>query len=242
MRRWQTIDRVPTSDGTLELRQRGERDFLILIDDRVLMSSTAFRSEVFLAEAACRLLADRAAPRVLIGGLGMGLTLRAALDALPAQALVHVVELNSEVVRWCGGALAPVCGDALADARTRLEVDDVAAVIARIGREGPPYDAVIIDLFEGPHAATQSADDPFYGPTAIERVRSALRPDGVFAVWGEDPDRRFESRLGRAGFEFERTLTGKGGRRHAVYIARPGPRQAARKLASATPRPRPKRR
>ena len=221
MLQWKTIDRVATADGELELRQRGKRDYLILIAGRVLMSSTAFRSEEFLAVAACGLLAGRPAPHVLIGGLGMGLTLRAALDALPAQARVHVVELNGEVVRWCRGVLAPLCAEALADPRVEVEVADVAAVIARAARDGVAYDAVVLDLFEGPHAATQAENDPFYGPEALSRSRAALRPDGVFAVWGEDPDRQFEGRLGRTGFDFKRHLTGKGGRKHAVYIARP---------------------
>ncbi len=221
MQAWKTIETVATQDGPLELRQRGERDFLILIDGRVLMSSTAFRSEVFLAHEACRLIADRPAPRVIIGGLGMGLTLRAALDVLPPASQVLVVELNPEVVRWCKGVLAPLSGGALADPRVRVEVADVAAVVARISRDGPPCDAIVLDLYEGPHAATQSARDPFYGPRALIRARAALRSDGVFAVWGEDPDHRFEGRLLGAGFRFKRNISGQGGRRHAVYIARP---------------------
>lgn len=222
MKPWRVIDSVPTSEGPLELRQRGAKDFLILIDGRVLMSSTASKSEVFLAHAACELVADRPAPRVVIGGLGMGLTLRAALDALPPTASVLVVELNAEVVGWCRTALAELCGDALADPRVTLEVGDVSTAVARIAQQGPAQDAIVLDLYEGPHAATQQADDPLFGPSALQRTRAAVRKNGVFAVWGEDPDRRFERRLSAAGFIWERNLSGgRGGRRHAVYIARP---------------------
>lgn len=222
MKPWRIIDSIQTPEGALELRQRGAGDFLIFVDGRVLMSSTASKSEVFLAQAACLLVANRPAPRVLIGGLGMGLTLRAALDALPAAAKVRIVELNEAVVGWCQTALAPLCGHALEDPRVELEVGDVADVIGRVGKQGPPCDAVIIDLYEGPHAATQPNDDPFFGPSALDRTRAALRKDGVFAVWGEDPDRRFERRLSVAGFDWQRNISGgRGGSRHAVYIARP---------------------
>ncbi len=217
-RPWQTIDRVATPEGALELRQRGERDFLIVIGGRVLMSSTAFMSEVFLAKTACQLLGAK--PRVLIGGLGMGLTLRAALDALPADAQVLVAELNPQVVAWCRGPLAILSQDGLADARVQVEVADVAAVIGRAAREGPRFDAIILDLYEGPHAATQKPDNPFYGAKALAHSRDALQPGGVLAVWSEDPDAAFEKRLIAAGFAVQVDHPGHGGRRHVVYTAK----------------------
>ena len=102
---WETIDRVDTADGVLELRRRGERDFLIVINGRVLMNSSANRSEIALGESACRAVVARERPSVLIGGLGMGLTLRAALGSLPSTAEVVVAELNPVVVQWCRGPL-----------------------------------------------------------------------------------------------------------------------------------------
>ena len=216
-RPWQTLERVQTPEGLLELRRRDERDFLIVIGGRVLMSSTAFRSEVFLAEAACKRLGPGA--RVVIGGLGMGLTLRAALDALPMDAQVLCVELNADVVRWCRGPLAGVSAQALDDPRVTVEVGDVAAVIARLSRQGPRQDAIVLDLYEGPHAATQRPDDPFYGPLALKTSLQALQPAGLLAVWSEDPDAAFEKRLVATGFSVSTDHPGHGGRRHVVYLA-----------------------
>ena len=103
---WHTIEKIDKEDNVLELRRRGDRDFLLLVNGRVLMNSSANRSEVTLGEHACKLVADRPSPRVLIGGLGMGFTLRAALDVLPASAQIVVAELNPVVVEWCRGPLA----------------------------------------------------------------------------------------------------------------------------------------
>src|SRR3972149_5657277 len=114
---WQTIDRIATADGVLELRRRGDNDFLIIINGRVLMNSSANRSEIVLGESACRAVAARGRPRVLIGGLGMGLTLRAALDSLPPNAQVVVAEINPVVVKWCRGPLAGLTGSAVDDRR-----------------------------------------------------------------------------------------------------------------------------
>jgi spermidine synthase len=220
-RPWTTLDRVATPEGPLELRQRGERDFLITVGGRVLMTSAAHRSEDALARLACDALAGRAAPRLLLGGLGMGFTLRAALDRLPPAASVLVVELNPQVVAWCRGPLAPLTAGAIADPRVTIEISDVSRTIAAV----PPaaFDAILLDLYEGPHAASQPPDDPLYGPTAIARAQAALRPGGVFAIWSEEADRRFEDRLAQAGMAAKRHLTGRGGRTHVVYIApRPG--------------------
>ncbi|MFZ4576924.1 MAG: spermidine synthase [Myxococcota bacterium] len=219
MRPWITLDRLDTPEGTLELRQRGEREFLIVVGGRVLMSSQHARSETFLAEDVCRRLADRKAPRVLVGGLGMGITLRAALDVLPQDAKVVVAELNTEVVRWCRGSLAPASADALADPRVSVHMGDVTTLIAHHAKSGPAFDAILLDLYEGPHAATQPPDDPRYGPTALGRTRKALTPNGWFAVWGEVSDDRFDRELRRAGFRFERHHPGKGGSPHCVWVA-----------------------
>lgn len=225
MRAWETLDAVETGEGRLELRRRGQRDFVITVAGRVLMSSMAHLTEVAVAEIACAEIAGRERPRVLIGGLGMGFTLRAALDALPRSGRVVVAEINEAVVRWCRGPLAPLTGRAAQDSRARIVLEDVAEVIAGAAREGDKrfdarFDAIILDLYEGPRESTQGRDDPFYGPAALKRTREALMPGGVLAVWSEDPDATFEKRLRTGGFAVERRKPGKGGPRHTVYLAR----------------------
>lgn len=219
-RPWQLVDSAPTPDGTLELRQRAADDFLILVEGRVLMNSRASRSERALAELACGALGDVSAPRVLIGGLGMGCTVRAALDGLPQDAQVVVAELHPVVESWCRGPLAALNGHALADARVQVAIGDVADAVGRACDDRSALDAILLDLFEGPHPGTDPQRDPFYGVAAIERARNALRPGGVLAVWGEAPDAPFERRLARAGFDVECRRPGRGGRRHAVFLAR----------------------
>jgi spermidine synthase len=216
---WIAIDKADTPDGVLELRRRGERDFLILINNRVLMNSSASRSELALGEIAGT--TGSARPRVLIGGLGMGLTLRAALDSLPGTSEVVVAELNPVIPRWCRGPLSELTNSAVDDPRVTIVIDDVAVVIAKAGQPGAAkFDAIIIDLYEGPGTGTDAVSDPFYGSRALKRTAEALSPGGVFAVWGEAPDAGFEKRLSAAGFSFDRGRPGKGGLRHVVYAAR----------------------
>src|SRR5688572_16180019 len=124
-RPWHTVAKVETREGTLELRQRGDDQFLLVVGGRVLMTSAAHRSEETLATLACRRLAGRRAPRVLIGGLGMGFTVRAALDALPEAAQVLVAELHSQMLEWCRGVLAGLTRGAVLDPRVRVHITDV---------------------------------------------------------------------------------------------------------------------
>jgi len=216
-RPWTTLATVPTADGALELRQRGEREFLIVIAGRVLMTSAARRSEEAVATLACA--AVRAPkPRLLIGGLGMGYTLRAALDALPAGARVTVAELTPEVATWCRGPLAPLTDGAVLDPRVTVTIGDVAAQIAAAPKAS--LDAIVLDLYEGPHEATQRRDDPFYGPTALARSHAALAPGGVLAVWSEDADPAFGKRFVAARFDVTTHRAGKGGRTHVIYLGR----------------------
>ena len=214
---WRTVATVPTADGELQLRRRGQRDFLIVIDGRVLMTSNERRSEEALATLACAPIATRPAPRVLIGGLGMAYTLRAALDALPATASVVVAELTPEVETWCRGELAELTNSAVADPRVQVLIGDVADVIASAKRA--EYDAIILDLYEGPHAATQRADDPFYGRAALAKSLAALAPGGLLAVWSEEPDAGFARRFASAGFEVTTHALGSS-RTHVVYLGR----------------------
>ena len=224
-RPWRTIDHFETEAGRLELRRRGERDFLMTIDNRPLMSSTAQLSERALGELGSRPVAGRRAPRVLIGGLGMGFTLRAALDVLPEDAEVVVAEWNPTVADWCRGPLAILTDNATADPRTAVALRDVAYIIAEAaaGPDAARFDAILLDLYEGPREATQGAADPFYGDQALRRARKALRPNGVFAVWSEFPDGPFEKRLRATDFEVTHRRPGRGGARHIVYLARPKP-------------------
>ncbi|HYU30649.1 MAG TPA: spermidine synthase [Thermoanaerobaculia bacterium] len=215
-RPWEVLDAVETEEGRLELRRRGEGDFVITVGGRVLMNSAWHRSEIAVAQLACRRIADRPRPRVLIGGLGMGFTLRAALDELPRGSRVVVAEIEPAVVRWCRGPLAGLTGRAVDDPRVEIALADVSRLIAEATQR---FDAIVLDLYEGPRTATQAREDPFWGPAALRRTREALAPGGVFSVWSEDPDAAFEKRLITAGFRVERRRPESGGPRHAVYLA-----------------------
>jgi spermidine synthase len=212
---WTTLATSQTDEGVLELRQRGESDYLIVIGGRVLMNSHARKSEEALATLG---LVNVAEPkRVLVAGLGMGYTLRAALDALPSSTEVVVCELDPVIVEWCKGPLAAATNNALGDPRVKLEVTDVAA---RIARSKNTFDAILLDLYEGPNAASQRKDDPFYSAHALVRTRAALRANGVLAVWSEDADAPFAKRLVTAGFVVKAHSIGAGGRKHVVYVGR----------------------
>jgi len=217
---WKTLESVATADGTLELRQRGERDFLITVNSLVLMNSSLHRSEVALGEVACSHLKGQTGPRVLVGGLGMAFTLRAVLDQLPASASVVVAELNPVVLEWCRGPLAFLTGGAASDPRVTVEIANVADLISRSALNRKCFDAVVLDLYTGPHAKSHKVEDPLYGSIAIEMTRAALNPGGVFAVWGENYDQAFEKRLSSAGFSVVTDRPGRGGLRHVVYLAR----------------------
>ena len=221
-RAWVTLERVETADGALELRRRGERDFLILLAGRVLMNSSAHRSEQALASAACAHLSARVSPSLLIGGLGMGFTLRAALDLLPPAARVRVAELHPCVISWCRNVLAPLTGSAALDPRVAIELGDVGDRIRRAAAAGDAarFDAILLDLYTGPGAGAGDSDACFEAGM-LSAARAALAPGGVYAVWSERPDPAFERRLRAAGFAAVRSRPGKGGLRHAVYTATP---------------------
>jgi spermidine synthase len=212
---WRTLATADTPEGRLELRRRGD-DWLMVIGGRVLMNSFSRSSEEELARLAVTAL-GRPAQRVLVSGLGMGFTLRALLDRAPPTAQVTVAEVNPIVVEWCSGPLGPATNDAIADPRVRVHVGDVAALIA--GSQGA-FELILLDLYEGPNAATQSANDPFYGPAALGRLHRALVSRGVAGVWSEDADAPFERRFAAADFEVTKHSIGRGGRRHVVYVGR----------------------
>jgi spermidine synthase len=211
---WQTLATAETPEGPLELRRRCD-DWLLTIKGRVLMNSFSRSSEEELAKLGVAAL-GRAPQHVLIGGLGMGFTLRALLDATGPATRVVVAELNTVIVEWCRGPLGPATANAVADPRVHVQIGDVADVIARA--PAGSYDLILLDLYEGPNSATQRSDDPFYGAAAIARTRRALRPNGILGVWSEDADAPFARRLEGAGFNVTKHSIGRGGRRHIVYM------------------------
>ena len=218
---WVTLERVDTDEGSLELRQRGAKDFLITFDGLVLMNSLANRSEVVLGQLGCRHLTNHPAPRVLVGGLGMGYTLRAILDCLPATAQVVVAEINPAVVEWCRGPLALLTDSAIDDPRVTVEICDVAELVFRCAQKNgkSSFDAVVFDLYKGPHHRSDKINDPLYGSKAIRNVHVCLKPDSLFTVWGENYDAGFDRRLQAAGFTTRSERPGRGGYRHVVFVA-----------------------
>lgn len=216
MRPWETLASVETLEGHLELRRRSEHDYLITIAGRILMTSVQHRSEDALATLACEGLKGEV--HVLVSGLGMGFTLRAALDALGPRARVDVAELNGIVVDWCRSWLGPLTNDALTDPRVTVFVEDVATSIARAREHGPRYDAIVLDMYEGPQAKVAD-DHPLYGLRALEITRDALRPGGVLTVWCESQSTGFERALRQAGFGFTAHRAGKGARNFLVIRA-----------------------
>lgn len=223
MQRSVLLDRVATPDGrTLALVQRGE-SFAIRLDNAELMGSRATGSEAALATLACRALGTRAAPRVLVGGLGMGFTLRAALDATTRTrgARVVVAELFPAVVRWNRAWLAELAGRPLDDPRVAVVEGDVGDVLAT---SPGAFDVVLLDVDNGPAALTVAANRGLYGTAGVARIRAALGDGGVVAVWSARDDPAFAARLRRGGFavEVHRLRAGPGGRgaRHVVFVGR----------------------
>ena len=218
---WQTLASVATTEGQLALLRRSDKDFLITLDKRVLMTSAAHRSEVTLAELGCAGLRATKQARVLVSGLGMGFTLRAALDKLAPDAQVTVAELNPVVVEWCEGPLAGLIKNAAQDPRVTMEIVDVTARIKDVARRKDPrrFDAILLDLFEGPQTRIQP-DDPLYGPLAIQNAGKALVPGGILAVWGEAHSAGFERSLRAAGMTYTMNRPDRGGLRHCIYVAR----------------------
>jgi spermidine synthase len=194
---------------------------VILAGGKPLMSSRMHGSEEALAEVGCRHVRSADAPCVVVGGLGMGFTLRATLDVLPPGATVIVAELVAGVVEWNRGPLGPLAGHPLKDPRTAVHVGDVAALMRASRRR---FDAVLLDVDNGPDAFTTPANSWLYGDAGLAAIRSALTTTGTLAVWSAREDRRFEQRLRHAGFAVEvarvRARLKKGGPRHVIFVGR----------------------
>ena len=219
MNPWIHLDtaQIPAG-GELKLMQRGG-DYSILSAGLELMNSRLYGSEVALANLAWAKMAERKAPRILIGGLGMGFTLRAALAALPKDAKIVVAELVPAVIAWARGPLAGLYGDSLDDRRVRLIQTDVAELIRS---PNPPYDAILMDVDNGPDALNRDVNDNLYSVAGLAMTRRAVKHGGVLAVWSAGPDQPFAGRMKRAGFAVDEHRVGASpsgkGPRHIIWV------------------------
>ena len=218
---WQLLGSAQAPDGgTLTLHRR-DQELVIRVDGRDLMTSRAHGSEEELARLGCSDARARPRPRVLVGGLGMGFTLRAALDLLPAQAEVVVAELVAAVVEWNRGPLAHLAGQPLDDPRVTIAVTDVGALLRQ---PGPRFDAILLDVDNGPQGLTRRANHALYGSAGLDTARRALVPGGCYALWSAAPDRDFPRRLARAGFAVEvhdvRARPRGQAARHVIFVGK----------------------
>ena len=219
MRPWELLGETRTPDGEdMRLTRQGS-EYVILAGGKPLMSSRMHGSEEALAAFGCREARSRDEACVLVGGLGMGFTLRATLDLLPPGATVVVAELVPAVVEWNRGPLGPLAGHPLKDRRVRIEIGDVADTLrASRGR----FDAVLLDVDNGPAAFTATHNTRLYDDGGLAAARESLKPGGVLAVWSAWDDRRFEQRLEHGGFEVQvervRGRLKKGGPRHTIFL------------------------
>jgi spermidine synthase len=217
---WALIDTATIpGGGELRLMRRGD-EFSIKLDGNELMNSRLSGSEQALATFTCELIATRNRARLLIGGLGMGFTLRAALHKLPQDAHIDVAELVPAVIAWARGPMAEIFGDSLSDRRVRMHQTDVGALIAA---DASTYDAILLDVDNGPEGLSRPANDALYDSTGLSAAHTALRPGGVLAVWSSAPDQDFTRRLRQAGFGVDerrvRANGGRGGARHVIWLA-----------------------
>jgi len=219
VQRWELLGETRTPDGEdMRLTRQGS-EYVILAGGKPLMSSRMHGSEEALAAFGCREARERDEPCVLVGGLGLGFTLRATLDLLPPHASVVVAELVPAVVEWNRGPLGPLADYPLKDARVQVEIGDVAATV-RASRDR--FDAMLLDVDNGPAAFTASHNTRLYDDAGLAAARTALTPGGVLAVWSAWEDRRFEQRLRHGGFTVQvervRARLKKGGPRHTIFL------------------------
>jgi len=218
------VARIPGSNDELRLFRRGA-DFMIVLDRNELMNSRMSGSEEVLATETCARLHGRKGPHLLIGGYGMGFTLRAALGALGADAKLTVAELVPEIIDWARGPMAELAAGCLDDRRVRVVGEDVAALID--SGEGQ-YDAILLDVDNGPDGLTRASNGRLYSERGLESAWRALRPGGILAIWSAAPDPRFARKFGSCGFAVDEVVTrarsnGKGPR-HILWF---GTRSAA---------------
>ena len=221
MRPWTLLGTatVPGEGAPLRLMQRGD-EFVIMAGTNPLMNSRMGGSEEDLATLSWARIAGRSTPHVLIGGLGMGFTLRAALATMPAEVTVTVAEIVPEIVAWARGPLAHIFAGCLDDPRVAIEVTDVGRLIAT---RKAAYDAILLDVDNGPEGLSRDGNDRLYSLAGLAKSHAALKPGGVLAVWSAHPDAKFTRRLGESGFRVEeigvRERHGRKGARHTIWLA-----------------------
>jgi spermidine synthase len=217
---WVELDRarVPGGSGELKLMRRGT-EFSIMVGADLLMNSRMSSSEIALAELACDRLRTRRNCRMLIGGYGMGFTLRAALAGLDADAQIVVAELVPAVIRWARGPMAELTAESLSDPRVTIREVDVFGLIEK-ARDS--FDAILLDVDNGPDGFSHNANERLYDLQGLKAARKALTPKGLLAIWSAASDKEFTNRLERAGFSAEeirvRAHKGQGGR-HVIWAA-----------------------
>lgn len=221
MIRWILLDsaKTPGEGEPLRLLQRNT-EFTIKVGNHELMNSRIYASEEALAELACTRIAGRAQAQVLIGGLGMGYTLAAALRTLPTDSTLIVAELVPAVVLWNRGPIAHLAGNPLKDERVQIHEVDVAQLMRKKNRA---YDAILLDVDNGPEGLTRKENDWLYGLNGLNAAYTALRQGGIFAVWSAGYDPAFTQRLVKIGFHVEekrvRARGRRGGARHIIWLA-----------------------
>ncbi|MBA2660766.1 MAG: hypothetical protein H0U74_00600 [Bradymonadaceae bacterium] len=220
MKPWELLDQseIPGQQGQLTLH-RHDRDMVIRINGQELMSTRWHASEDALGEVGCAPIANRTGAQVMIGGLGLGFTLAAALKALKADAKVVVAELVPAVVRWNRGPLGDAAGRPMDDARVEIYDGDVVDCIAL---HKARWDAILLDVDNGPEALTKKSNNALYGPEGLATAHAALKPGGMFAVWSVSEEKTFSRRLEKTGFRVETKsiyASGTRGRRHVIWFA-----------------------
>lgn len=218
---WSHLDSADMpGGGEVRLFRRGG-EFSIRLGTTELMNSRLSGSEEALATLSCERLQDRANPRILIGGLGMGFTLRAALAEFSSDASLVVAELVPSVVAWARGPMAEVFGNCLDDPRVSIHEQDVGQLIRTI--KTAAYDAILLDVDNGPEGLTRAANDEIYSMSGLSAARRALSPGGILAVWSSAPNAKFTQRLVKAGFDVDevkvRASTKRRGGRHVIWFA-----------------------
>jgi spermidine synthase len=217
---WSLLDKAQVpGGGELRLMRRGA-EFSIMLGQIELMNSRLSGSEEALATISCERIRRRERPRILIGGLGMGFTLRAALGVLGTEARIVVAELMPPVLAWARGPLAEIFGESLTDPRACICEADVGRLI-RGGQSA--FDAILLDVDNGPEGLTRKANDALYDMAGLSAAHAALRPGGVLAVWSSGPNLNFTRRLRKAGFGVDQVRVNangaRGGPRHLIWIA-----------------------
>jgi spermidine synthase len=218
MKPWETLETATAPDGSPLRLDRRDDEYVLRMGGHVLMSSRQHESEEALAREACARLSSRAEARVLVGGLGFGYTVRAALDALGPGAKVVVAELLPQLVTWNEGLLAPLAGRPLKDPRTEVVVSDVAKVLAKSSGR---FDAVLLDVDNGPFGLSQAGNKRLYGHSGLEVAVAAVKKGGVLGVWSAAAAPGFARRMRDAGLEVQvvpvRAHAGAGAK-HVLFL------------------------